>query len=333
MTFRFAHPVAIMLLLMPLALVLAYAWRRLKFISSPVMTYSDLRMMEGLPVGWRVRFRRIPAILRLCAWLLVVLALARPQSGQTQTIIRGQGVDIVLALDVSGSMSALDFAPQNRLDAAKTVISNFISGRDFDRIGLVIFARDAFQQIPPTLDYTTLLDSLGHVKLASSLHIDDGTAIGLGIASAGNMLRSSLTTSKIIILLTDGSNNAGRIGPLTAARAVSVFNIRVYTIGIGLPGLVPITIDEAGNTQLIESDLDEQTLDTIAQATGGRYFRAEDMADLQQIYDEIDRLEHSDVERQIYVEWQEQAAILLWCVLALLIVERVLQHTLFQSLP
>jgi Ca-activated chloride channel homolog len=334
MTFRFAYPFALLILLIPIGfLVLQYLGRVRNVSSVTQMQYSDVRLLEGLPLGWRARFHRLPDILRMMAWIVLVIALARPQSGLSQEIIRGQGIDIVLALDISGSMAALDFAPQNRLDAAKSVISNFISGRDFDRIGLVVFARDAFQQTPPTLDYLTLLDALQQVMLATTLQIDDGTAIGLGIASAGNMLRSSPAASKVIILLTDGANNAGGIGPLTAAQAVAAFGIRVYAIGMGKPGLVPVPIDDAGNTQLIESDLDEPTLQSIADVTGGRHFRAQDLVDLQQIYDEIDQLERSDVDRQVYVRWQEQSVGLLWGGIALLLTERFLRHAVFQNLP
>lgn len=332
MIFRFAYPAALLLLLVPIIWGTLYyrgRWRR----NAAVMRYSDVRLMDGLPTGWRVQLRRAPDILRLIAWGLLVIALARPQGGQSQDIIRGQGIDIVLALDISGSMSALDFAPQNRLDAAKTVISNFIGGRDFDRIGLVVFARDAFQQTPPTLDYSTLLNSLADVDLATSLNIDDGTAIGMGIASAGNMLRTTSAASKIVILLTDGANNAGSIGPLTAAQAVAALGIRVYTIGMGKPGLVPMPIDNAGNTQLVESDIDEPTLQSIAQITGGQNFRAEDMVYLQHIYSEIDQLERSDVERQVFINWQEQSFGLLVAAFILLIGERLLRQSVFQTIP
>jgi len=332
MTFRFAHPAALLILLLPAGLIVLQRLGRWRSVSN-VMRYSDIRLLDELPVGWRVRFHRLPDILRILAWVLLVVALARPQSGLGQEIIRGQGIDIVLALDISGSMSALDFAPQNRLDAAKSVISNFISGRDFDRIGLVVFARGAFQQTPPTLDYLTLLDTLDQITFATNLNIDDGTAIGLGLASAGNMLRAGTAASRIIILLTDGANNAGGVGPLTAAQAVAAFGIRVYAIGMGKPGLVPVPVDDAGNTQLIESDLDESALKIVAEVTGGKYYRAQDLVDLQQIYDEIDRLERSDVERQLYVRWQEQAVGLLWGGILLLLAECLLRHTVFQTLP
>lgn len=332
MTFRFAHPAAFLLLIVPLVMLFLYlrrGWR----VEPAVLRYSDLRLMDGLPLGWRVRFYRLPDVLRFAAWLLLVIALARPQGGQAQQVIRGQGIEIVLALDISGSMSALDFAPQNRLEAAKSVMNTFIAGRQFDRIGLVVFARDAFQQVPPTLDYRMLRNSLDAIQLGVDYGLDDGTAIGLGIASAGNMLRTSAATSKIIILLTDGANNAGEIGPVTAAEAVAALGIRVYTIGVGRPGLVPVPIDEAGNTQLIESDLDEPTLRTIGQVTNGQYFRAEDLVDLQSVYEQIDQLERSEVQQQVFVRWQEQSIGILWIGLALLLVERGLRYTVFQSIP
>lgn len=331
MIFRFAHPAALLLLLLPVmagVLILVGRWRE----SHAVLNYPDMRLLGGLPVSWRARFRRLPDALRLLAWLLLALGLARPQSGQTQEIIRGQGIDIVLSLDISGSMDALDFAPQNRLEAAKSVISSFIAGREFDRIGLVVFAQDSFQQTPPTLDYAALLRSLEEIQLAPDLGLPDGTAIGLGIASAANMLRQSAAASRVIILLTDGTNNAGGIGPLTAAQAVAAFGIRVYTIGMGKTGLVPVP-DDTGGTAMVESDLDETTLQAIADATGGRYFRAEDPDRLQRIYDQINALERSDVTRQVYVNWQEQAGLLLAAALAALVIERILRHSTFQTVP
>jgi Ca-activated chloride channel homolog len=330
--FRFAYPGVFLLLLIPIALkILAYrrGWKAL----SPVLMYSDLRLIYGLPIGWRVRFRHIPDILRGATWLILVIALSRPQGGQSQQMIRGQGIDIVLVLDISGSMSALDFAPQNRLEAAKRVIRNFISGRSFDPIGLVVFSQDAFQQVPPTLDYNTLLRSLDKVRLAPVYGLDDGTAIGLGIASAGNMLRTSSATSKIIILLTDGANNAGGIGPVTAAEAVAAFDIRVYTIGVGKTGLIPIPVDNVGHTQFVESDLDEPTLQIIAQVSRGQYFRAQDLIDLQSVYSQIDQLERSDVQREVLVRWQEQAGLFLWLGFATLTFERFLRQTVFQTIP
>jgi Ca-activated chloride channel homolog len=332
MILRFAHPAALILLAIPLVMLIWWFINRRRF-EQPVMLYSDTRLLDSLPSSLRVQLRRLPDVLRTLAWILLVIGLARPQSGVSQEIIRGQGIDIVMALDISGSMSALDFAPQNRLEAAKQVIGDFISGREFDRVGLVVFARDAFHQSPPTLDYDVLLKLLNEVQMAPELALEDGTAIGMGLASAANMLRTSAATSKVIILLTDGANNAGAIDPVTAAQAVSLLGMRVYTIGMGRTGLVPVPIDEAGSTQLVESDLDEPTLQSIAATTGGLYFRAEDLAGLEEIYAQINTLERSEVERQVYVRWSEQAEPFLWTALILLIVERVLRHTVFQTIP
>ena len=330
MIFRFAHPLALLLLLAPpiiLALNARYGWLRATQVG-----YSYTRLVEPLTGGWRVRLRLIPDILRLAAWLLLVIALARPQSGQSQQVIRGQGVDIALALDISGSMAALDVGPQNRLEAAKSVIADFVRGRDFDRIGLVVFARDAFHHVPPTLDYAVLLRLLGEVDLAPELGLEDGTAIGLGIASAGNMLRSSTTPSRIIILLTDGANNAGGISPLGAAEAVAALGMRVYTIGMGRSGMVTI-LDEDGEPILIESDLDEESLQAIADISNGRFFRALDLIDLEQVYDQIDRLERSEIERQVFVRWQDQGLGWASAAFILLLIERFLRLTVFRIVP
>lgn len=332
MIYRFAHPLALALLLLPLVAFLLYytgRWPR----QAAAMFYADTRLTEGLQVSWRVRLRRLPDVLRMAAWVMLVIGLARPQSGQAQEVIRGQGIDMVLALDISGSMAALDFDPQSRLEAAKAVISDFVSGREFDRIGLVVFAQDAFHQAPPTLDYDILLQLLDEVRLAPDLGLEDGTAIGMGLASAANMLRTSTAPSRLVILLTDGANNSGAVDPITAAQGLNLLGLRIYTIGMGRTGLVPVPIDNAGNTRIIESDLDEETLQAIADIADGRYFRAVDLTDLQQIYEQIDVLERSDIERQVLVRWQEQAAVWLVGGLALLVTERVLRHTIFQTIP
>jgi Ca-activated chloride channel family protein len=327
MSFRFAHAWALLLLVLPLAAMAAWRWGYWR-PEQTYLRYSDIRLTSGLGDGWRARWRWLPDALRMAAWTLLVLALARPQSGQGQEIIRGEGVDIVLALDISGSMAALDFVPQNRLEAAKTVIGQFISGRAFDRIGLVVFAADAFHQTPPTLDYATLLRSVENVRLATDLELTDGTAIGMGIASAANMLRQSAALSKVIILLTDGANNAGSIGPITAAQAAAALDIHVYTIGVGTTELVAMP-DGSDGTRQTDTQLDEGTLQGIAATTGGLYFRAQDMDDLQAIYSEIDRLERSDVARQIYVDWQDLALTLVWMGAALMVVERFLRIRVF----
>lgn len=324
---RFAHPAALMLLGLP---IIFYIARRLRQPSRmPALLFSDTRLLANLPVSWRVRLRGLADGLRLLAWCLLVVCLARPQSGQAQTLILGQGLEMVIALDISGSMQALDFDPQNRLEAARSVITQFVKGREFDRIGLVVFAQEAYHVVPPTLDYDALLRSLDQVRIAPEVGLADGTAIGLGLATAANMMRSSTAPSRVVILLTDGANNAGSLGPVSAAQLLAALNMRVYTIGMGKTGMVPI-LDNQGNRQLIESDLDEAALQAIAASTSGQYFRAEDLANLQRIYDFIDVLERSDVERKALTRWQDQAWGLLWAGLAILLVERVLRHTVFQ---
>ncbi|MEQ8673366.1 MAG: VWA domain-containing protein [Aggregatilineales bacterium] len=295
--------------------------------------------MANLPTTWRVRFMRAPDILRLGAWIVLVVALARPQAGNARDVIQGQGIDIVLALDISNSMAALDFEPQNRLQAAKSVIGDFILSRTFDRVGLVVFARNAYHQVPLTLDYDTFSILLDDVQLVEDI-VDvngvplllDGTAIGLGIASAANMLRGSENATRVIILLTDGDNNAA-LDPLQASTAAHTLGIRIYTVGVGRQGDVRIPDRSTGEIVTVQSDLDEASLQEIARIGDGRYFRAEDLADLQAIYDQIDILERTDIERVVVVRWRDQGFGLLFISLALLLIERGLRMTVFQSHP
>ena len=330
MIFRFAHPVALLLFVLPLLLWLmgwAGWWKR----TSSLILYSDIRLMDNLPSGWRIHLRLLPDVLRGLAWVILVIALARPQLGNSQEIIRGQGVDIVLALDISGSMRE-EFELTNRLEAAKNVISEFVQGRDFDRIGLVVFARSAFHQSPPTLDYEVLIRLLNDVQLAPDLTLDDGTAIGLGLASAANMLRSSEAASRVVILLTDGAHNADGLAPVDAARMLETLGIRVYTIGMGTLDAVPVAA--TGNIQFVENGLDEATLKEVAEITQGLYFRAVDLSDLRDVYDQINRLEQSDVEQQVYVRWEDEAVLLLLPIgFFLLIIERILRQSVLQTVP
>ncbi|MDQ7026084.1 MAG: VWA domain-containing protein [Anaerolineae bacterium] len=318
--FRFAF-IPALLLLIPAAIFLFRWWRGLSQSAPPVMRYSDTRLLSGLPAGLRVRLRRLPDVLRLLTWILLVLALARPQSGSGEERIVGQGIDIVMVMDISDSMAESDFNGLTRFDAAKDVIRDFIDGREFDRIGLVVFAEDAYYQAPPTLDYNILKLSLQNVPLAGEVGLSNRTAIGLGLASSVNMLRSSEADSQVIILLTDGANNAGEIDPISAARIAATFGYRVYTIGMGT------------NEVAAENSLDEDTLREIADITDGRFYNALSLADLQNIYDQIDRIERSPIQRQLNIRWQDRAAIVLVFALILLLLERTLRHTLFQTIP
>ena len=241
-----------------------------------------------------------------------------------------------MALDISGSMASLDFQPKNRLEAAKQVIGDFIGKRPYDKIGLAVFASEAFSQAPLTLDRNALDRSLQQVELATDLGLDDGTAIGLGIANAANMLAQSEAKSRVMILLTDGVHNAGEIDPLTAAEAAKALGIKIYTVGAATPGQVPVPVqDMFGGTQIAyqESEIDEETLRQVADMTGGKYFRAEDSRGLKAIYDSIDKLEKSQVEVQVFNQYQELAGWLLAPALLLLLVAMVLKQTIFRTAP
>lgn len=322
MLFRFANPAAFLLLLLPPMLwTLRWLLNR-RDIQQPVMRFSDARFIKSLPLSWRVRFRRFPDVVRVIAWVLLVLVVARPQSGREQEVIRGEGIDIVLALDISSSMEIGDIGI-SRLDAAKTQIEQFIADRSFDRVGLVVFASDAYHLVPPTLDYNILRSRLQTVKLAREYNFESGTALGTGIVSAANMLRESDAASRVIVLLTDGSNNRGNVSPVDAARAAGALGVRVYTIGIGRQSL---------NSQQ-NTDFDEETLIAIAEATDGLYFRAEDVEGLRRTYEQIGSLERSDVERQVFVRWRERSMGLMIAALLLLLAERITRQTVFRVFP
>ena len=335
MIFRFESPwlLSLLLLLPVLAAwpVLAKRWSR-----PSGLRYADVKLAARPTRSWRIALRPILNGLRILALAFIIIAVARPQTGQARDIIKGEGVDIALALDISGSMASLDFEPDNRLEAAKQVISDFVQKRPYDQIGLVVFASNAFNQSPPTTDHNVLLRLLARTDLAPELGIEDGTAIGMGLANAGNMLKDLDAKSKVIILLTDGVNNAGEIDPLTAAQAVEALGIKVYTIGMGRPGQVPVPVEDIfGREQIVyqESELDEATLQEIADTTGGRYFRAEDTRGLKQIYDEIDSLEKSQIEVERFTRYQELMAWLLIPALGLVVSEMALRKTLFRKLP
>lgn len=274
-------------------------------------------------------------VLRMLALTLIVVAAARPQAGEAEEVITQEGIDIAIALDISGSMASLDFQPQNRLEASKQVITEFISERKHDRIGLIVFARDAFVQSPPTLNIDVLQFLVDEVELASDLRLEEGSAIGLGLASAANMLKDSEAESKVVILLTDGVNTSGEIDPISAAAAIESLGIKVHTIGMGREGMVPVIEKDVLGERTVfkESELDEEILQLIAETTGGTYFRATDTSGLQLIYDQIDGLEKSEVEVSSFVRYQELAMWLVIPALALLILELILRNTAFRKIP
>jgi Ca-activated chloride channel family protein len=330
MIFRFASPWLLLLLLVPLLLIIL-SFRTRKWKQVATLQYSDLRLTHHLAPSFRQRLRFILPTLRLIALTLLIVAVARPQSGSAREIISGEGVDIGIVLDISGSMAALDFEP-NRLGAAKRVIHEFIDSRQYDRIGLVIFATEAFSQVPPTLDYNVLKRILDETQVSWDIGLDSGTAIGLGLANGANMLRDSEAKSRVIILLTDGANNSGQIDPLTAAEIAKALDIRVYTIGAARPGPAALPFPD-GRIEYRDSEIDEETLKEIADLTGGLYFRAEDEAGLQEIYDTINELERSQVEVRTFTRYTELA---IWFILPaalLLALEILLRRTIFRKIP
>ncbi|MDY5241999.1 MAG: VWA domain-containing protein, partial [Alistipes senegalensis] len=280
----------------------------------------------------RYYLRHLPSALRAAAFALLVVALARPQDVEQNVRTNTEGIDIMLAIDVSGSMLARDFKP-DRITAAKEVAGSFIADRYGDRIGLVAFAGEAFTQSPLTTDQSTLQTLLARIR--SGL-IEDGTAIGNGLATAINRLRESEAKSKVIILLTDGVNNRGEIAPLTAAEIAKAQGIRVYTIGVGTEGMAPYpAIDMFGNITFVNQkvEIDEKTLTAISDMTGGKYFRATDKAKLKAIYDEINQLEKSKVEVTEHVSYHELYLAWVLAALGLLLAEFLLANLVLKRIP
>jgi Ca-activated chloride channel family protein len=297
---------------------------------------SDISVPTLLPFAElgptrRERFRHLPFILRMGILGFLIIALARPQSTSHGKNIYTEGIDIVMVLDISGSMLAEDFQP-NRIEAAKGVAQEFIGGRTNDRIGLVIFSAESFTQCPMTTDYAVLKNLIRQVR---SGMIEDGTAIGLGLANAVNRLKDSKAKSKVIILLTDGINNRGEIDPITAAQIAQSFGIRVYTIGVGTIGQAPYPVPTPFGTryQMMPVDLDEKSLTKIAEMTEGKYFRATDNRTLQKIYKEIDRMEKTRIEVRSYRRYSELFYNYAGLALILLLVEVSLSGSWLRKLP
>ena len=298
---KFANHAFLWLLLVLPAIGYYLWWRRRKM--TVVLQFSSLQVFDKIPRTVRERMRHIPIGLRMMAIALFIIALARPQSVLDKQNISTEGIDIVLELDLSGSMLAEDFNP-NRIEAAKQVASEFIDGRMNDRIGLVVFSAESFTQCPLTTDYPVLKNLLNDVKNGM---IADGTAIGLAIANGVNRLKDSKAKSKVMILLTDGVNNRGEIDPITAARLAATYGFRIYTVGVGAQGEAPYTVQTPFGIrrQMIPVDLDEKVLTQVADMTGGKYYRATDNRKLKAIYKEIDQLERTKIEVMAYKRFSE----------------------------
>lgn len=330
---RFAHPwLLLLLLLVPIA-----AWLKGRTGQQQAFLYSSVSLVRGIVGLSRSNIGAILARFRWFALTLCLIGLARPQLGEGNTQIKASGIDIVIAIDVSGSMIAEDFElkgdPVNRLVIAKDVVRQFIEKRPGDRIGLVAFGGQAYIATPLTLDHEFLLQNLERLHIGM---IEDGTAIGSGISASVNRLRELKGKSKVVILMTDGLNNAGKIPPITAAEAAQALGVRVYTIGVGKRGTARVPYTDAFGRRLYaeqEVNIDEETLTAVAQKTGGKYFRAENTTGLLKIYEEIDQLEKTDAEVKKYERYRELYHWFLLGGLVILLLELILANSVWRRLP
>ncbi|MDR3126889.1 MAG: VWA domain-containing protein [Tannerellaceae bacterium] len=326
----FAHPEY--LYMAPAVIIPLAAWYvyRLRKGQAGLQLASGAAFDKQAIASWKVYLRHLPFVLRMAAIFVTAIILARPQSTDSWQNSSTEGIDIMLAMDISGSMLAEDLKP-NRLEAAKDVAASFINGRPNDNIGLVIFSAESFTQCPLTTDHTVLINLFKDIR---SGMIQDGTAIGLGLANAVSRIKDSQAKSRVIILLTDGSNNTGEIAPVTAADIAHTFAIRVYTIGVGTQGTAPYPFQTPFGVQYqnVPVDIDEATLKQIALITGGKYFRATDNASLRAIYSEIDQMEKTKISVQEYSRKQEEYKNWALLLFALLLLEISLRFTLLRTL-
>lgn len=325
----FAYPYFFLLLLMiPMIIAWHYKWGRKK---SPALSFSNTNYLFLRKKSLKEKLADIPLLIRIIGIIVLTIALARPQSFSTGENVYTEGIDIALVIDISGSMLAEDFKP-NRMEAAKKITETFINSRQSDQIGLVIFSRDAFTQCPLTIDYSILKNLLLEVK---SGMIEDGTAIGNAIANGVNRLKDTKAKSKVMILLTDGVNNAGEVNPLTAAEIAKKFNVRIYTVGIGTMGQAPYPFQTPFGVryQMVPVEIDEQVLTKIANLTGGKYFRATGNKKLESIYAEIDKLEKTKIEVTSYRNKKEHFFPWLTLGLIFLFIELMVANTIFRKIP
>ena len=328
---EFANPHILWLLAAIVPLTGYYVWRTMQ--GDATIRISSVEGLRHAPRTVRYYLRHVPFALRCIALATLIVALARPQSAGHDTRTDAEGIDIVLAIDISGSMLARDFKP-DRITAAKEVAGSFVADRYGDRIGLVVFAGEAFTQSPLTTDQSSLQTLLSRIR---SGVIEDGTAIGNGLATAINRLRESDAKSKVVILLTDGVNNRGEIAPLTAAAIAQDYGIKVYTIGVGTMGEAPYPVfDQRGNlvqTVNMKVEIDEEMLRKIARQTGGEYFRATDKQTLQSIYDQINSMEKNRVEVSEFTILHEEYLVWVLAALAALLLEFIVSRLILKRIP
>lgn len=328
---EFANPSVLYFLLLVIPLTGWYILQVNK--SKTAIKTSSLATLNNIPATYKYFLRHFLFVLRIGALSLVIIAMARPQATDRWESSDTLGIDIIMTVDISGSMLARDFKP-NRLEAAKEIASEFVIGRQFDRIGLVLFSGESFTQCPLTADHAVLLNLFKETDV--ELVQQQGTAIGIGLATAVKRIKDSDARSKVIILLTDGENNVGAIDPITAADLAKTFNIRVYTIGIGTNGTAPFPTYNLFGRIIYEDrevKIDEETLKNIADKTGGKYFRATDNDKLREIYSEIDKLEKSKIDVKHFSKKEEKFMVLVWISLFLILTEFILSKTVLRSLP
>ncbi len=331
---EFAAKGYFLLFLLLIPYILWYLLYRKK--TEATMRMSDTRAYQYAPKSLRVRLIHLPMVLRCIVFILVVLILARPQTREAISNKTIEGIDIMMAMDVSTSMLAEDLKP-NRIEAAKDVAKEFIGGRPNDNIGLTIFAGEAFTQCPMTTDHASLLNMLHnvHTDIAAKGLIDDGTAVGMGLANAVSRLKDSKAKSKVVILLTDGSNNMGDLSPMTASEIAKSLGIRVYTIGVGTNKVAPYPMPVAGGVQYVKIpvDIDTETLQNIADNTDGQYYRATNTSELKKIYRDIDKLEKSRMKVQQFAKRNEVYQPFAIAAVLLLLLEILLRITWFRRIP
>lgn len=327
MTFKNPEYLFFLLLLLPM---IFWYLRKIRKADASIQISSVAMLKKNIPT-MKLKCRHVPFLLRILALTMLIFAIARPQSSNNWRTENREGIDIMMALDVSGTMLAEDLRP-DRLEAAKSVATDFIKSRPNDNIGLVVFAAESFTQCPITADHQVLINLFGGIKYGI---IEDGTAIGLGLANAVNRIKESKAKSKVVILLTDGSNNRGDIAPITAAEIAKTFGIRVYAIGVGSEGVInmPVQTPFGVRYQQIKSEFDEETLKKIAKITDGQYFRATDNAQLRAIYQEIDQLEKTKISVQEFSNKMELFFIFALLAFLLFFLEIFIKNTWLRTIP
>ncbi|MDA0986657.1 MAG: VWA domain-containing protein [Bacteroidetes bacterium] len=327
--YNFANPLfLILLLVVPIIVYWFFFYKKNKVTA---IDYPTLKNLEVIPLTLREKIKNLPNILRILVILFAILALARPQSKIKSEVVKTEGIDIILAIDISASMLAEDLKP-NRIEAAKKVGQQFVTQRMNDRIGLVVFSGESFTQCPLTIDYNILQNSIQNIKHGV---VEDGTAIGLGIANSINRLKESKSKSKVIILLTDGVNNRGEIDPLTAAEIALQFGIKIYTVATGTFGTAPYPIETpfGKQYQMVPVEIDEKTLRQVSNRTGGKFYRATKYSELKNIYSEIDKLEKTKINVRSYTRHKDLFYFPLSLCLVFLFLELTISQTYLKRIP